>query len=179
MNKRGQRAVAFTGQFHRLAVAQQFRAALHDAVFAFRFKTFKLPGFGTVNVFLPKHPLQFGSADLAAKSVHFVICNRAEFTLHFLGQLDAEFTFKQIRHTALAGLRVNADNLAVFTPDVRRINGEIRHIPILPAFVRPLGETFFDGVLMRTSERGKNQFTRIRLSRRHRHARATLIYLND
>ena len=64
--------------------------------------------------------LQFGGGDFAAELVHLVVGNRPELALHVLGQFDAELAFEQIRHAALAGLAVDADDLAVFAPDVRR-----------------------------------------------------------
>ena len=45
--------------------------------------------------------------------------------------------------------------------------------------VFPLRQTFFDRVLMRAAERGEDQFARVRLARRNRHAGATLINVND
>ena len=57
VNQRGQRAVAFAGKFNRLAVAQQFGAAFHDAVFAFGFKSLELPRRVALDVFPPEHLL--------------------------------------------------------------------------------------------------------------------------
>ena len=110
--------------------------------------------------------LEFGAGDFAAELVHFVVGNRAEFALHVLGQFDAELAFEQIRHAAFAGLAIDADDFAVFAADVRGVNREIRHIPMLRAVFFPFVQPFLDGVLVRTAERGENQFARVRLARR-------------
>ena len=65
-----------------------------------------------------------------------VVRNRAELALKILRQFDAEFAFEQVSDAALAGLRVHADDLAVFAADVRRINREIRHVPMQAAAPR-------------------------------------------
>ena len=50
---------------------------------------------------------------------------------------------------------------------------------MLAIFIFPFGETFFDRVLMRTAERGENQFARVRLAWRNGHARAALINFDE
>src|SRR5207302_2426990 len=72
VNQRGQRTVAFTGEFDRLVVPQQARAAANNAVAAFGLESQELPRRGALNVFAPEHRLQLGAAHLASEAVHLV-----------------------------------------------------------------------------------------------------------
>ena len=131
VDQRRQRAVAFAGKLDRLAVAEQSRAAADHAIRGSRFRIPELPGRRALDVFAPEHALQLGAADFAAEAVHLLVGDRAELALHFLGQFDAEFVLQQVGDAALAGLAVDANDLAVFAADVGRINRQIRHVPVL------------------------------------------------
>src|SRR2546421_3929599 len=175
MDERGQRPVAFAEEFDRRIVTQQARVAADHAVAALGFESLETPGRGALDVLAPEHRLQLGAAYLAAQAVHFLVGDGAEFALHFLGQLDAELAFEQIGHAALAGLAVDADDLAVFAANVRRVDRQIRHVPVLTTAAFPFSQALADRVLMRTAESGKDQFARVRLARRHRHSGATFV----
>src|SRR5581483_4336079 len=176
VNEAGDGAVPFAFEPDFDAVAINGALANDRAAAGFlRAEFTEFPGRVALDIFAPEHLLQIRGADFAAQAVHFVIGNRAEFALHFLGQFDAEFALQKIRDAALAGLAVDPDHLAVFAIDVRGINRQIGHIPMRTAVVVPLGQAFPNGVLMRAAESGENQFPGIRLTRRNGHARATLI----
>src|SRR5439155_19251963 len=117
VDERGERTVAFAAELHRLAVPRQARAAFDDAVPAFRLETFQMPRRGALDVLAPEHRLQLRAADLAGQEIHLIVGNRAELALHFLWQHDAEFAFEQIGHAAFAGLRIHADDFAIFATD--------------------------------------------------------------
>src|SRR5690606_32769237 len=120
MDERGQWAVPFAGKLHRFAIAQQPRLAFHDAITTFGLKTFELPRKIVFDVFAPEHRLEFRAADFASKLVHLVVGDGPKLALHIFRQQNAELTFEQIRHPALAGLRIHTDDFVVFAPDVLR-----------------------------------------------------------
>src|SRR5208282_591255 len=118
VDQRRQRAVAFPGNLDRPAVVEQARAAADHAVAALGLEALELPRRGPFDVLAPEHALQLRPAHLAAEAVHFLVGDWAELALHFLGQLDAVFIFQQVGDTALAGLAVDADDLAVAPANV-------------------------------------------------------------
>ena len=88
-------------------------------------------------------------------------------------------TLEQIGHAALARLAVDTDHLAVFASDIGWVQRQIGHVPGLASALFPFAEPLLDRVLVRPAEGGKDQLARVRLARRHRHASATLIDLDD
>src|SRR5262249_33145968 len=122
-----------------------------------------------------EHGFELGPADLAAEPVYLVVGDWTELTLHFLGNFDAEFGLQQIRHSAFAGLAVDADDFAVFPADIRRIDRQVGDIPLRLASAGPFGEALLNRVLVRAAEGGEDQFAGVRLARRHFHAGAALV----
>src|ERR1700677_5159285 len=84
MYESGEWPVALAGNFHRLTVFGQLRAALHHAVPALRLKRHEPPWFEALHIFLPKHRFKLCARYLAPEPIHFVIRYRAELALHVL-----------------------------------------------------------------------------------------------
>src|SRR4030081_3183174 len=89
VNQRSERAVAFAGEFHRLAVAHQFRAAADGAVSALRLEFLETPGHRSLDVLAPEHRFEFRAADLSSQAIHLVVGDGAEVPLHFFWQFDS------------------------------------------------------------------------------------------
>ena len=123
VNQRGEGAVAPAADGAGDALTQQGALAVHPAVFAGGIQDAEFPRRGALDIFTPKHVLQLRAADFAPELVHGLVGNGAEFALQILGQHNAEFAFEQVGHAAFAGLRIDADDLAVFAPNIRGING--------------------------------------------------------
>src|SRR5438552_6976157 len=157
MHQGGQRTVALAGNLYWLAIAQQVCATVDGSVTARSLETLELPRCRPLDVFAPKHCFEFRAADLAAKPVHLVVSNGAEFPLHVLGQLNPKFSFQKVGHAAFAGLAVHAYDLAVFAANVGWVNREVGDVPMLLASIGPLGKPFADGGLVRTTNSGKDQ----------------------
>jgi hypothetical protein len=75
--------------------------------------------------------------------------------------------------------RIDADDLAVFSADVGRVDGEVRHVPMRATPFLPFLEALADGILVGAAERGEHQFAGVGLAGRHRHAGASLVNLLD
>ena len=99
--------------------------------------------------------------------------------MHFLRQIVADGMLQHEGSAALTGLAVNADNRLVFTMDIRRVNRQIRYLPIFCTAVFHVFITLADSILMRTAEGGEGQLTGVRLTLRHMHFCAFLINLFD
>ena len=54
-----------------------------------------------------------------------------KFLMHAAGQLEAEEGVHDEGHAALSGLAVDTDDGLVLPADIRRVDGEIRHLPYL------------------------------------------------
>ena len=86
--------------------------------------------------------------------------------LHGLGELhqhrarqgDAEVLFEHEADAALAGLAVDAHRLLVGGTDVGRVDGQVRHLPMLPIHLR---HALLDGVLVRAGEGREDQIARV------------------
>jgi len=61
--------------------------------------------------------------DLLAALLREPLDNLAELRLHLSGQLEPGLFPKEIRHAALAGLAVHADDRRIVTPNVLRVDG--------------------------------------------------------
>ena len=87
--------------------------------------------------------------------------------------MKPEFAFEQkIRNAAFAGLfeltRMTSLGIRARYPLDQSSNTE-RPMCSSRFFFSHSAQTFFDRVLMRTTERRENQFARVRLARRHGH----------
>src|SRR6185437_9727210 len=178
MHQRGEGTVALAGKLERRLIPKNRRIAMHLAVLTGGFKSPKPPRFCALDVFAPELLLELSAPHFAPEAIHLVIRDGPEFTLHLLRQMNPELRFEQIRHAALATLRIYADHLAVFAADVARVNREIWHVPMLAALF-PFGEPFLDGVLVRAAERREDEFAGIRLSRRNGHPSAAFVNLDQ
>ncbi|MNJ43964.1 hypothetical protein D3C77_389960 [compost metagenome] len=87
---------------------------------------------------------------------------------------------QQVADAAFAGLAVNADDITfVFTPNIFRIDGQIRNRPMLAIMLITPFHPFGDRILMGTGEGSEYEFTCIWLSFVHFHFGHALIDLDN
>ena len=97
---------------------------LHKAVGA----QIHLPGH--IDIVLAEHAEQLVGGHLPAQPVAFRFDQRAEFRMHGLGQVVPEGVLHDEGRAALARLGVDADNGLVLPAHVRRVDGQIRDLPV-------------------------------------------------
>src|SRR5262249_41136053 len=110
MNQSRQGAVSPAGKLDRLAVSGEQGFTGDHPVLAFRSEALELPRTHAFNVLAPEHRLQFCRLHFTAETVHLVVGDRAEVTLHFLGKPNPELRFEQVGDAALAGLAIDANH---------------------------------------------------------------------
>ena len=86
----------------------------------------------------------------------------------------------EVADAAFAGLAVDADYVClVHTSHIFRIDGQIRHVPVLAVvFLSPV-HSLGDGILVRAAERSEYQLTAVRRTLIHVHSGDTLVHLHD
>ena len=113
------------------------------------------------------------------KSIGSSLHDIAKFRMHFLRQSVTDSMLQHKSCAAFTGLAVDTDNRFVFTAQISRIDRKIRYFPIRSIAFRHIFVTLTYSILMRTGERGKRQFTRIRLALGHLHLGTGLINFFD
>ena len=118
---------------------------------------------------------------LRVLAVGDVLYRIADIRLHIPGYRETVVGLEYIAYAALAGLGVDADDVAVVgAAEIFGIDGQIRYGPL--AVVLPLlmpGEAFADGILVRARECGEDQLPAIRRSFIYMHAGELLVGLTD
>src|SRR5262245_29678507 len=102
MNQRGQRAVPLPRNFQQFTVPPQPSPASNCPVASLSFESLEAPGFFALDVLSPEDLLQLSAAHLAPEPIDLVVGNRAELTLEFFRQVNAELRLEEIGHAALA-----------------------------------------------------------------------------
>ena len=102
-----------------------------------------------------------------------------EFLMHAPGQLEAKEGIHDKGHAALSGLAVDPDDGFVFPADIRRVDGEIRHLPYLALTLQERMHALVDGVLVGAGEGGEHQLSGIGMAGIDVHFRTPLIHLRD
>ena len=129
-----------------------------------------------VNEFFVKqiHDLVF--VQLVAVSICRCFHDIAEFRLHGLGQTVAPGLLQHESRAALAGLAVDTDNRLVLPVNIRRVDWQVRDLPVFRSCILHIVEALFNGILMGTGERGESQLSCIRLTGRDLHLSAFFVH---
>ena len=120
--------------------------------------------------------------DLAALVVGVALDHAGELDLQPARQVEVVLGLHDVRHAALAGLRVDPDDRLVGAAHVLRVDRQVRHAP-LELVDRHAGggrvaaqrlEALLDRVLVRAGERGVDQVAGVRVALVHRQLVAVL-----
>ena len=101
-----------------------------------------------------------------------------KLSVHALGQFKSKVGIHNKGNAALARLGINTHNRFILPADVRRVYGQIGH---LPKFAAPLLHglyAFVDSVLMGAGESREHQLASVRMSGMHRDLTAPLVNFN-
>lgn len=123
-----------------------------------------------------------GRGDLAALGVRLGLDDLRELDLHPARQFQLVVVLQDVRHTALAGLRVDPDDRLVGAADVLGVDRQVRHGPLEVVDGDALGlglglhgvEALLDGVLVGAGEGRVDQVAHVRVARVDLHLVAVL-----
>ncbi len=133
------------------------------------------------DVILLKDLINLGGVQFLMTSVGHALHQIPHFLPHGGGQGKSELLLKHKCHAALARHAVDADYIRlIFSSHVRRVNGQIRHIPAASALplIMPC-HALADSVLVGAGKCGEHQISRVGNPLMHPHARKALIFLPD
>ena len=134
-DKRVERAVAFADQSHRLTVDAEPRITRDQAIALKRLELLQGDGGFAIQVFALEGFMDLRRGEFAAGGISEVIDDLADFLVHQLGQLVAEFLFENVGHSTFAGLTVDANDRFVAAADIRRIDRDVENVPRLARFL--------------------------------------------
>ena len=97
--------------------------------------------------------------------------------MHFLWKVKAEVVVHNKCGAALAGLRIDSDDRLVLSANVRRIDRQIRNLPVVGVCFLHVLHTLVDCVLVRTGESCKNKLADVWLTFVYLHACASFVNL--
>ncbi len=122
------------------------------------------------------------AGELATLCIGPGLHDTAELDLQTTRQFQGVVVLQQVGDSALARLRVDADDGLIAAAEVLRVDGQVRHGPLqlvdrdaaLCGIRGHLLEALLDGVLVRTAECGVDQISHPRVALRHRQLVAVL-----
>ena len=125
-----------------------------------------------IHKFIQKYLIHLGGPQLFVGVVGYALGGVAHRLFELGGQVEAVIFLQDIADAALARLAVDADDVRlVFPAHIRRVDGQIRHVPIAHVVLFAPLHALGDGVLMGAGEGREHERARIRLAGRHFHLR--------
>src|SRR5690606_9855817 len=106
----------------------------------------ELPRAVLLQVFLVEDLVYMRRRDFASRFIGYALDRTAELDLQAAGQRQAVFLLQQVRHAALAGLAVDANDRIVAPAHIGRVDRQIGHFPRRVGLLA--GEALLDGVLV-------------------------------
>src|SRR4051812_48822836 len=167
VNEGGDGPVAFAGDGHVVAADAQMCDDRGAIAGGGRLLGDQLHGSVLREVLPAEHPPHLGRGDLGAGVLGGVLNGAGKFDLEPAGQDHAVLGLHDVGDAALPGLRVDPDDRLVSAPDVVRVDGQVRDLPLL-VVVAQRGDAFLDGVLVRSGEGGVDEVADVGVSRMHR-----------
>ena len=117
--------------------------------------------------------------ELLAHPVGLHLDDVAELRVHGLGQVEAEGVLHDEGRAALARLGVDADDGLILPPHVRRVDGQVGHLPVVAAALLHVAHALVDGVLVGAGEGGEHQLAHVGLPLADLHLGDLLVHVPD
>ena len=103
------------------------------------------------------------AGDLATVFLRIFLHHPGQFLLQPARQVDTEIPLQHVGDTALAGLGIDPHHFLVATAHIRRVDGQIGHLPDIAFLVA--GQALADSILMTAGESAEDQIARIGMAR--------------
>ena len=160
-----ERAVALALDHPLLAVDANTRGDLVGVLLARVGVREELVRLRVVEVVLRERRKELVAGQLSPTRIGDLLHPPGEVDLQPARQLEVVLRRHQVRDTALARLRVDADDRLVAAADVLRVDRQVRHVPDRRS--RPLLRVhpLLDRVLVRAGERRVDEVARVRMTR--------------